>query len=368
MSRKFKKTMMTTLLILAALALGGYFYMQQPQFGRNPEGAHLEKIKKSSHYKEKGFQNQHLTPDLAEGTTYWDILKAYFVKVENKEPNQPLPSVKTDLKNLPNDAPSVVWFGHSSYFLKVEGKTILVDPVFSGNASPVSFFGSNYGGSNIYSLDDFPPIDLLIISHDHYDHLDYPTVKALQPKVKQVVTSLGVGSHLQHWGYSPSQINELDWWENTTVADSLEITAAPARHFSGRGFKRAQTFWSSFILKTPQYNLYLGGDSGYDTHFKEIGEKYGPFDLAILECGQYNHMWKYIHMMPEEVAQAAVELKAKTLLPVHWAKFTLGLHPWMEPIERVTKKAQALNVPVTTPMIGEVVQINRHYPNKAWWK
>jgi L-ascorbate metabolism protein UlaG (beta-lactamase superfamily) len=368
MSRKFKTTMMTTFIILASLALGGYFYMQQPQFGKNPEGEHAQRVQQSSQFKEKGFQNQNLTPDLAEGTTYWDILKAYFVKVDNKEPTHPLPSVKTDLKNLHTNAPMVVWFGHSSYFIRIAGKNILVDPVFSGHASPISFFGGNYAGSNVYSVDDFPPLDLLIISHDHYDHLDYPTVKALLPKVKQVVTSLGVGSHLQSWGYSASTIKELDWWEQITIADSLKITAAPARHFSGRGFKRAQTFWSSFILKTPHHNLYLGGDSGFDTHFKEIGEKYGPFDLAILECGQYNPMWKYIHMMPEEVAQAAVELKAKTLLPVHWAKFTLALHSWTDPIERVTKKAQELQQPITTPMIGEVIEINHHYPTKTWWK
>lgn len=368
MSRKFKTTMITTLIILAFLFVGGFVYLQQPPFGQNPEGEHAQKVNKSSHYQEKGFKNQHLTPDLAEGTTYFDILKAYFKKVENKEPSKPLPSVKTDLKNLPDDVPSIVWFGHSSYLLRIAGKNILVDPVFSGNASPVSFVGGNYPGSNVYAVEDFPALDLLIISHDHYDHLDYKTVKALQPKVKQVVTSLGVGSHLQRWGYSASQITELDWWDKTSIDDSLSITAAPARHFSGRGLKRAQTFWSSFILKTPQYNLYLGGDSGYDTHFKEIGEKYGPFDLAILECGQYNQMWKYIHMMPEETAQAAVELKAKTLLPVHWAKFTLALHPWTEPIERVTKKAQELQLPVTTPMIGEVVEINRNYPTKTWWK
>lgn len=359
--------MLIILVLLVVLALGGYLFMQQPQFGQNPSGKHLERIKKSTHYQEGGFKNQNFTPELAEGINYWDLLKAYIPKVENKEPNKPLPSIKTDLKNIQSDKPVVVWFGHSSYFLRIDSKNILVDPVFSGHASPVSFFGANYAGSNVYSVEDLPAIDVLVISHDHYDHLDYETVKTLQSKVKKVVTSLGVGAHLVHWGYDESQIMELDWWENTSIDNTLTFTAAPARHFSGRGLKRNQTFWSSFILKTANYNLYLGGDSGYDTHLKEIGEKFGPFDLAVLECGQYNAYWKYIHFMPEEMAQAAIDLKAKLLLPVHWGKFTLALHPWNEPIERVTKKAKALNQAITTPMIGEKVEIGGVYPTKVWW-
>jgi L-ascorbate metabolism protein UlaG (beta-lactamase superfamily) len=367
MFRKFRKTMLYLLITIAVLALGIYVFMQTPPFGQNPEGARLERTQKSPNYKEVAFRNQHFTPDLAEGVTYWKILMAYTSRVENKEPSKPLPSVKTDLKNIQSDKPVVVWFGHSSYFMRIEGKNILVDPVFSGHASPVTFFGANYPGSNIYSVEDFPELDVLIITHDHYDHLDYETVKKLQPKVKKVITSLGVGSHLVHWGYTENQIAELDWSEKTSV-DSLEFTAAPARHFSGRGFKRGQTIWSSFVLKTPHHSVYIGGDSGYDTHFKEIGEKYGPFDLAILECGQYNEFWKYIHMMPEETAQVAVELKAKLLLPVHWAKFTLGLHPWTEPIERIVKKSKELNQAITTPMIGEKVEVGGTVPVKEWWK
>ncbi|AXE17586.1 MBL fold metallo-hydrolase [Runella rosea] len=368
MISKLKKTMLILFIFIAVIALSGYVYMQQPQFGKNPAELRFERIRTSPHYKNGAFQNEHFTPDLAEGVTYFDILKLYIPKVENKEPSKALPSVKTDLKNISSDKPVVVWFGHSSYFMHIDGKNILVDPVFSGNASPVSFFGANYNGSNVYSIDDFPELDLLIITHDHYDHLDYETVKKLQPKVKRVVTSLGVGSHLAHWGYDESQITELDWWEKTKLDSTFDITAAPARHFSGRGFKRMQTFWSSFILKTPQHNIYVGGDSGYDTHFKEIGDKYGPFDLAILECGQYNDYWKYIHLMPEETAQAAVELRAKLLLPVHWSKFTLALHPWNESIQRVTKKAKALNQPITTPMIGEKVEVGGgEYPVKEWW-
>ena len=365
--------------IIAVVAIGGLIFLQTNVFGQSPSEKRMERIKKSPHFRDGKFNNEHFTPDLAEGVSYWDILKSYRKKVENKEPDFVLPSVKTDLKALAvvamdlkspaqesgilnpqqqSEKPKLVWFGHSSYLLFINGKTILVDPVFCGHASPVSFMIKNFEGSNVYSVDDMPEIDVLIISHDHYDHLDYKTVKALKPKVKHVLTSLGTGEHLEKWGYNPSIINELDWSESITIDSVLHFTSTPARHFSGRGLKRNQAFWSSFVLKTPTHSIFIGGDSGYDTHFKTIGEKYGPFDLAILECGQYNYFWKYIHTMPEETALAATELKAKLLLPVHWGKFRLALHPWTEPIERVTKEAQRLNQPIATPMIGEVLEIS----------
>jgi L-ascorbate metabolism protein UlaG (beta-lactamase superfamily) len=356
MKTKLKKQMTTILGIIAVLGLGIFAFLQTDVFGQNPKGADLERMKKSVHYKNGKFENLSFTPDLKEGVSYWDILKAYFKKIENKEPSEPIESVKVDLKALSSEA-QIVWFGHSSYLIHINGKNILVDPVFSGNASPFSFAIKNFEGSNIYSVEDMPPIDVLVISHDHYDHLDYKTVKKLQPTVKQVITSLGVGSHLKRWGYAESQIKELDWDESATIDSILNFTAQPARHFSGRGLKRNQTFWSSFVLKTPTHNIFIGGDSGYDTHFKTIGQKYGPFDLAILECGQYNEFWKYIHTMPEETALAATELRAKVLLPVHWSKFRLALHPWHEPIERVTKEAARLNMPILTPKIGGSLEI-----------
>jgi L-ascorbate metabolism protein UlaG (beta-lactamase superfamily) len=367
MIHKIKLIMIYLVSIILVLALGVYLFMQQAQFGKLPTGKRLERIQKSSHYQNGAFHNQSFTPDLAEGITYWDLIKAYFPKVVDKEPNQAIPFVKTDLKSLPNDSTSIVWFGHSSYLLHTAGKNILVDPVFSGNASPVSFFGKNYEGSNQYSVDDLPNIDILIITHDHYDHLDYPTIKKLLPKVHKVVTSLGVGEHLEYWGYAANQITELEWWEQTTLLDSISITATPARHFSGRGFKRNQAFWSSFVLKTASEQIYIGGDSGYDSHFKEIGAKFGSFDFVLLECGQYNSFWKYIHMMPEEVALAAQELNAKVLMPVHWSKFSLALHPWYEPIDRVTAAAQKLGIIYTTPQIGQKVVLNQPLPNSRWW-
>lgn len=379
--------------IILLIAIGIYAFLQTAVFGQNPEGADFERIQKSAHYKNGKFENESFTPDLQEGVSYFDMLKEFFKTVKDKEPSVPLPSVKTDLNTLQapkstasadsdlqsesNPEPLIVWFGHSSYLLRTNDKNILVDPVLSGYASPIPVGTAAYKTTYTYTVADMPDIDVLVISHDHYDHLDYETVKALRPRVKHVITSLGVGSHLKRWGYAPEQITELDWNDSKAI-DSLMFTAQPARHFSGRGFKRHQTFWSSFVLKTPTHNFYLGGDSGYDAHFKRIGEKYGPFDLAILECGQYNEYWKYIHMMPEEVALAATELKAKVLMPVHWGKFTLAPHAWYEPIERVTTKAEELGVPILTPMIGEVSPVKSPLPatsdrpsggmnTKKWW-
>jgi L-ascorbate metabolism protein UlaG (beta-lactamase superfamily) len=220
---------------------------------------------------------------------------------------------------------------------------------------------------------DLPPLDAIILTHDHYDHLDYETILQLAPKTKHFHTSLGVGAHLEHWGIAASAISEYDWWEggviaDSTVADGIEIFAAPARHFSGRGVIGNKTLWSSFILKTATHTLYVGGDSGYDTHFKAIGDKYGPFDLVMLECGQYNLSWKLIHLMPEEVVQAAQDLRAKALLPVHWGKFTLALHAWDESIRRVTAEAQKRELRITTPRIGEVIRLDSVYPSDHWWE
>jgi L-ascorbate metabolism protein UlaG (beta-lactamase superfamily) len=341
---------------------------QFKSFGKNPSGARQSVIERSPNYNSKGFRNISETVMMAENTSMLKTMWRFMNKPKNTAPPAPLPSVITDLKSLNNDNPVIVWFGHSSYFIRIHGKNILVDPVLSGSASPFSFGAKSFAGSDVYTTADFPVIDLLILTHDHYDHLDNRTVLKLKEKTRQVCTSLGVGSHLIYWGFDEHIVTELDWWDSRKVLENFELTAAPARHFSGRSFVRNKTLWSSFILKTPGYNLYLGGDSGYDRHFKAIGEKYGPFDIAILESGQYNESWPQIHMMPEETVQASVDLKARVLLPVHWGKFSLALHPWNEPVKRILAKAGELNVKVTTPLIGEPVILNSSYPDKKWWE
>jgi L-ascorbate metabolism protein UlaG (beta-lactamase superfamily) len=336
--------------------------------GSLPSGQHLERLKQSPHFKTKGFENLSVTPMMAEDASYWKMTKDFFKKNKDAAPAQKLPSVKTDLNTLHPEEPVIIWFGHSSYFIRMAGKNFLVDPVFSGNAAPLSFMVKAFSGSDVYKAEDMPLIDYLILTHDHYDHLDYKTILKLKKKVKAIYCSLGISSHLKHWGIDTGIITELDWWEEQQLDEVITLAATPARHFSGRGIKRAQTLWSSFVLKTAAHRLFLGGDSGYDSHFKTIGEKYGPFDIALLEAGQYNKMWPLIHMMPEETVQAAADLQAKLLLPVHWGKFSLAMHAWNEPVKRVLARAQELNIPVRTPMIGEPTVLGTTYAINNWWE
>ena len=324
-----------------------------------------ERILQSRNYKNGAFQNFSATPVKAKNSSWYKIIKDSFNRPKEIRPFRPLPSIKTNIKNLYSEKPVIIWFGHSSYLIHARGKNILVDPVFSGHASPVRFLVKAFAGTDTYAPDDLPPIDLMILTHNHYDHLDTRTITLLNAKTSAYCVPLGVGASFQKL-HAPS-VTELDWWETERITNDIEITATPARHFSGRWLKRGGSLWCSFVLKLFGYTIFIGGDSGYDTHFKEIGEKFNGFDLAILECGQYNTSWPFIHMMPEETVQASIDLKAKWLLPVHWGKFALANHPWNEPVGRAVKKATELNVNITTPIIGEPVIINENYPVKAWW-
>jgi L-ascorbate metabolism protein UlaG (beta-lactamase superfamily) len=316
-------------------------------------------FRESANYKGNKFSNLSPTPMLAEDSSYRKILLEALKKPKSVTPPKPLPSVKTDLKSLYSEKPVIIWFGHSSYLVHCKGTNILVDPVFGGYASPVPGMVKAFPGSDAYTVADMPDIDVLVVTHNHYDHLDMRTVPRLRPKA--VYEPLGVGKYMPG-----DNITEMDWWETEKVSPFMTLTATPARHFSGRGLIRGGSLWSSFVLQIHGYTIFLGGDSGYDKHFKTIGDTYGPFDLAILECGQYDKGWPYIHMFPEQTITAAVDLKAKALLPVHWGKFSLSNHPWNEPVNRVTKAAKELLV--TTPRIGEQVIVGEHYPQENWWE
>lgn len=361
--------MLILLILILVVAVSVFFFLRQPQFGRASTGARLHAIRHSPNFREGQFQNQHHTPSLTEGASYTGVMKQFFFGPKKRNrPGVPLPSKKTSLFELDDHENVLVWFGHSSYFMQLDGKKILVDPVFSGNASPFSFTTKSFRGTDVYTVDDMPDIDLLFLSHDHYDHLDYRTIRPLRKKVKKIITGLGTGAHLEAWGYAPSILVEKDWNEEILLGDGFRVNTVPARHFSGRKFKRNGSLWTSFVLTTPSKKIFIGGDSGYDTHFREIGKQYGPFDLAILENGQYNKNWKYIHMMPEEVVQAAQDLDAHYLLPVHWAKFSLSLHEWDEPIKRVVAEAEKNEVRVLHPMIGEKVELDKENHFTEWWK
>ncbi|MFZ6012570.1 MAG: MBL fold metallo-hydrolase, partial [Bacteroidota bacterium] len=333
--------------------------MQQRSFGKLPTGKRLERVKNSPQYKNGVFVNLEETKMLAEGVSYFTMFRKYLGKgVQGRYPSAPLPATKTDLKTLTAEKTTITWFGHSSYLILADGKKILVDPVFSQRPSPVQYAGSkSYPGTMIYTTDDLPDLDLVIISHDHYDHLDYNTITKLKSRVKLFCVPLGVGEHLTYWGVDEARIKEFDWWEGETIMPGVDLIATPARHFSGRGFRGNRTLWASFVLKTISANIFIGGDSGYDDAFKKIGDKYGPFDIALLECGQYDPHWPYIHMMPEETVQASLDLRANVFVPVHWGKFTLANHTWKDPVQRAVKHAHTLSVKCATPNIGEPITI-----------
>lgn len=362
--------MLISLSLILLFSVAVYLFMQQPKFGKLPSGERLEKIKNSPNFRDGQFQNQNFTPDLSEDSSYYILLKDFFfTNFPRVKPKDTIPSVKTDLLNLDNDEDILVWFGHSSYFIQIDRKRILVDPVFGKAASPLSFTTNAFKGTNIYTPEDIPEIDYLLISHDHWDHIDYETLIELKPKISTLICGLGIGEHFEYWGFQKDRIIEKDWNENIDLADGFNIHTTPARHFSGRGFKRNQGLWVSYVLRTPSMNIFIGGDSGYDTHFKEIGDNFGPFDLSILENGQYDKSWKYIHLMPDQLVQAATDLNSKSLFPVHSAKFPLANHPWDEPLRKATEQASKAGLPLFTPMIGEKVYLKKAEQQfSKWWE
>lgn len=341
----------------------------QPKIlGRQPQGQRLGRIKASDNYSSDHFKNIEATKISFKQSSQLEMLRKYYFGNEIRAPRASLPSEKVNLHTLDDSTPAIVWFGHSSYLIKYKGKNILVDPVFSGYAAPVSFMVNSFKGSDPYTAEDMPNIDLLILTHDHYDHMDYETLLQLRPKILKICTPLGVGEHLESWGYSAEIISELDWWQSHEVSVGIKLTATPARHFSGRTFLYHQTLWASFVLQIDQTQIFIGGDSGYDEQFKKIGLEFGGFDLAVLECGQYGKDWPLIHMFPEQTAQAATDLNARVLMPAHWGKFQLAFHAWYEPIVRLSDAAKKHKFELLTPKIGQATKIGQKIINSIWWE
>ncbi len=367
---KLKKAMLILTGIVLILFISGCIFMNQAKFGKHPSGKRLELVKQSPNWRDGAFQNLSPTPALTEGVSFFKVFTQFFFgKKIDVKPTKPLPSEKVDLLHLDPAQDVLVWFGHSSYFLQLDGITFLVDPVLSGAASPVSFTTNAFAGTDRYKVEDLPKIDFLLITHDHWDHLDYETILQLKSKVDQIVCSLGTGEHLEYWGFNTAKISEKDWNETVKFPKNVTIHTAPARHFSGRGFKRNQALWTSYILEINDKRIFIGGDSGYDSHFKQIGEKFKSFDLAILENGQYNKNWKYIHMMPDEVLKAAKDLNTKILFPVHSSKFALATHPWYEPLETITSLPKDSSFTIITPKIGSIASpTDSNQVFDKWWR
>ncbi len=299
-------------------------------------------------------------------TSTWQFI----FKKNNQTPTDPLPMQEVNLSyfNTPQkDTLSSTWLGHSSLLIRIGQYKIITDPVFE---KKVSFVGpKRFNKEYPIVPEQLTDIDLIIISHDHYDHLNKDTIQRLAPMTKAFIVPLAVGKRLVSWGIPENKITELDWWENYKFDNQLTITSTPAQHFSGRGINdRNKTLWSSWVIQTPEYKLFFSGDSGFFNGFKKIGDKFGPFDMTFLECGAYNKLWRGVHMFPEETVQAHIDLKGKTLHPIHWGTFNLSLHPWYEPMQRLKKAATANHIQIATPMAGQTVEYNSIPYGSDWWQ
>ena len=364
-----KNTMIGILSISALVAIAGVSFINlSPQFGGKPSELSLKKMNNSPNFKEGIFINKEKT--LQSTGFKWQTIPQFFTNGNNKVPNFEIP-VETHKKSdfvSDNNQSKITWFGHSAALVEMEGLTIFIDPMLGEVAAPHPMLGSKrFNKVHPISIDSLPIIDVVLISHDHYDHLDYGSILKLKEKVKQFYVPLGIKAHLTEWGVSEEKITEFDWWENINYK-GVEFVSTPARHFSGRGFTRNNTLWCSWVLKSESNSIFFSGDSGYGNHFKEIGEKYGPFDFSMMECGQYNEQWAQIHMTPEETIQASIDVQTKLMMPIHWGAFKLALHEWTDPIERSSKKAIELNVKMATPKVGETIVLNGgKFPSEKWW-
>ena len=359
--------------IITILVVIVFLYINiSPEFGGEISKVQTAEYAKSEHYKDGKFLNLGDVKMTMNFDIFMKMLKQYMKTHPNTIPADNIDVQKIDSANVAqnNTATKMFWFGHSTFLLEIGAKNILIDPMLGEVPAPHPMLGAKRFSKELpIEIDKLPKIDAVILSHDHYDHLDYGSIMKLKNKVEIFYTPLGVGAHLRAWGIDSSRIVELDWWESVNH-DNLTLRCTPAQHFSGRGLSdRANTQWGSWVIKSEKENIFFSGDSGYGPHFKEIGKKYGPFDFAMMECGQYNQLWSEIHMFPEETVQASVDVQAKRMMPIHWGAFKLALHEWTDPVERVLKKAKELNVEMVVPQIG--AEINMKEPiveDVQWWK
>ncbi len=327
------------------------------------------KIERSPQYASGRFKPEARTLDMSPVTfvsTTWDFIFGG----KNRTPDAELPVQPVDLSHFNQSADrqlNATWLGHSSLMINIDGYKILTDPVFEKSVSLVG--PTRFNGEVPLDISQVPPIDAVIISHNHYDHLNRFSIEHLHAKAKKFIVPLGVGAQLQKWGVPDSKIVELDWWEEFHIDARLMVAATPAQHFSGRGLTdRNKTLWASWVIKTPVHRLFFSGDSGYFSGFKKIGAKYGPFDITFIECGAYNKSWARVHMFPEQTVQAHLDLKGDLLHPIHWGTFNLALHPWYEPMERLTACAAENNIVAATPIVGETTVFNTSIPVVRWWQ
>lgn len=363
--RKFKK-MLYFVLIIILVALIPLAWLLWIAAGQVPNDQRLERCERSPQWHDGQFVNTHPTPHLTGDkpmpVVMWNFL---FGQIENLKPDSDLPLVKTPLRHLARDKEVCLWLGHSTVFIQTGGVRYLFDPVLTSKL-PVTLFMRPFKGTDGYTPDDIPEVDYLIITHDHWDHLDWRTVTAIRDRVKHVVCPLGVGQHFEYWDYDTQLISELDWNDSIAVNDSATLRCLPSRHFSGRLFGRNLTLWASYLIDGPR-RIYVSGDGGYDDRFKNIGTQYPGIDLAVMENGQYNLDWKYIHTLPGQLPQAIDDLNPKRVLTYHNSKYALARHAWTEPLDSILVNARNHPWKLLTPRIGETIDLDRDQTFSKWW-
>lgn len=357
----------TVLLIISVMV----FLKFGKVFGGKP--TRQQKIKYSQYPNHKQGKFTNLMPQFMV-TDADDFIDDSMHPKSTRRPDFDIPFVKIDPTSLSQKTKHtrITWFGHSTLLLEMDGKNIMIDPMFGEVPSPVSFIGQKrYSKGLPLNIDELPPIDAVLITHDHYDHLDYKSILKIKNKVKQFYVPLGLSAHLLAWNIPSSKIEELNWYETATL-EGIQLTLTPSHHYSGRSLNdRFESLWGGWVIKGSLDNIYLSGDGGYGPHFKQIGDEYGPFDFAMIECGQYSRYWRQNHLFPEQSARVGVDVGAQLMMPIHWGAFTLAMHRWDDPVKRFLTKAKEFDIPVTTPKIGEQIVLGKatiDQPKSAWWE
>ena len=360
------------LLLLLFFIIGMTLYLKfHPQFGGTMSASDKARYTQSKNWDGQKFVNLTDTAMVSfNPRTIFNLLREQFANAKTKAPKTSIPVEPFDALKFNSQAnlPKFIWYGHAVLLLQINGKNLLIDPMFGSDTTPIAPFpNKRFSENTLAIIDELPPIDAVLITHDHYDHIDYASIKKIKGKVDTYFVSLGSARHLAHWGIKATQIKEFDWWDHIDF-HGIKITFTPSRHFSGRGlFDRAKVLWGGWVFQTKAHSIYWSGDGGYGNHFKEIGQKFGPFDWAFMECGQYNNAWRQIHLFPDESVHAGIDAKGKICIPYHWGGFALAMHPWKEPIEQFVATAEASQVAICTPKIGEVVILGEE-PKEYWWK
>ncbi|MDH3692735.1 MAG: MBL fold metallo-hydrolase [Gammaproteobacteria bacterium] len=359
--------------ILFFIVVGSVLFLKNwPSFGGTVSGERKKRAQASPHYVDGKFVNVLPHPSLESGDV-WDYFTEQFFGDQTRVPPSAIPlSVipPGSIQTPPPPGLRAIWLGHSSVYMELDGLRLLVDPVFSNYASPISGIGPKRFHPPPIAITDLPRIDAVIISHDHYDHLDMRTIQYLSSKGTQFFVPLGVGSHLGKWEVPDRQITELDWWESTEIK-GLTLVCTPAQHYSSRGIlDYKETLWSSWSVIGPKHRVFYSGDTGFADHFQLIGERLGPFDLSVIKIGQYGPgaSWIYSHMDPEHAIEAHLAVRARRMLPVSWGTFNIAFHDWDEPIKRAVKAANEKDVELVTPRVGEVVIAGEPFSSHSWWE